>query len=56
MIVNKSHNANSAKNNSVTPIFLNVIQFYVARGTITDSLKKFSGADFFVIAEKTIIF
>jgi len=50
MVANKSHhgasNANSAKINSVTPIFLNFIQFYMKIGTILESLKKFSGADF----------
>ena len=37
---------NSAKINSVTPIFLNFIQFYMKMGAIIESLKKFSGADF----------
>ena len=50
MVVNKRHhgasNANSAKINSVTPIFLNFIQFYMKIGAIIESLKKFSGADF----------
>ena len=34
------------KINSVTPIFLNFIQFYMKTGAIIESLKKFSGADF----------
>ena len=50
MAVNRSHHGastvNSAKNNSVTPIFLYVIQFYLKNCAITESLKKFSGADF----------
>lgn len=50
MVVNKSHhgasNANSAKINSVTPIFLNFIQFYMEVEAIIESLKKISGADF----------
>ena len=50
MVLNRSHhgasNANSAKINSVTPIFLNFIQFYMKTGAIIESLKKFSGADF----------
>ena len=57
MAVNKSHHgtssANNAKNNSVTPIFLYVIQFYMEKGTITESLKKFSGADFLKLIAKT---
>ena len=32
--------------NSVTPIFLNFVQFYMKTGAIIESLKKFSGADF----------
>ena len=48
--VNNSHHeassANSAKNNSVTPIFLYVTQLYMEKGTTTESLKKISGADF----------
>ena len=50
MVVNKRHygasNANSAKINWVTPIFLSFIQFYMKMGAIIESLKKFSGADF----------
>ena len=50
MVLNKSHHggsdANSAKINTVTPIFLNFIQFYMKTGAIIESLKKFSGADF----------
>ena len=50
MVLDKSHhgasNVNSAKINSVTPIFLNFIQFYKKTGAIVESLKKFSGADF----------
>ena len=50
MVVDKSHhgasNANSAKINSVTPIFLNFIQFYMKMGAVIESLKNFSGADF----------
>ena len=59
MAVNKSHHgassANSTKNNSVTPIFLYVIQFYMEKNTITESLKKFSGVDFLKLL-KTVIF
>ena len=59
MAVNKSHHeassANSAKSNSVTPVFLYVIQFYMEKGTTTESLKKFSGADFLKLL-KTVIF
>ena len=43
------------KNNSVTPIFLYVIQFYTEKGTITESLKKFFWADFLKLL-KTVIF
>ena len=50
MVVNKIHhgasNAYSAEINSVTPIFLNFIQFYMKIGAIIESLKAFSGADF----------
>ena len=50
MVVNKSphgaSDANIAKINSVTPTFLNFIQFYMKMGAIIESLKKFSGADF----------
>ena len=59
MVVNRSHhgasNANSAKINSVIPIFLNFIQFYMRTGAIIESLKKFSGADFMLLL-KTVIF
>lgn len=48
MVVNKSHdgasNDNSAKINSVTPLFLSFIQFYMKIGAIMESLKKCSGA------------
>ena len=50
MLVKKRHhgasNANSAKINSVTPIFLDFIQFGMKMGAIIESLKKLSGADF----------
>ena len=50
MVLNKSHhgasNANSAKINAVTPIFLTFIQFYMKVGAIIEGLKKLSGADF----------
>ena len=59
MVVNKSHhgasNANSEKINSVTPIFLNFIQFYMKMREIIESSKKFSGADFMLLL-KTVIF
>ena len=59
MAVNKSQNgassANSAKINSVTPVFLYVIRFYMEKGTKTESLKKFSGADFLKLL-KVVIF
>ena len=55
---NKSHHgassAYSAKNNS-TPIFLYVIQFYMKNCTTTESLKKFSRADFLKLL-RTVIF
>ena len=51
MVLKRSHhgasNANSAKINSVTPIFLNFIQFYMkTEAIIIESLKKLSEADF----------
>ena len=59
MAVKESHHeassTNSAKNNSVIPIFLYVTQFYMEKGTTTESLKKFSGADFLKLL-KTVIF
>ena len=55
MVVNKRHheayNANSAKINSVTPIFLDFIQFGMKMGAIIESLKKILWSRFYVIAE-----
>ena len=55
MAVNKSYHgassANSAKNNSVTPIFLYVIQLYMKNCTITESLKKILWSRFSEIAK-----
>ena len=59
MVLNRSHhgasNANSAKNNSVTPIFPDFIQFYIKTAAIIESLKKFSVVDFILLL-KTVIF
>ena len=45
-------NANSAKINSVTPIFLNFIQFYMKTGAIIENLiKKILWSRFYVIAK-----
>ena len=55
MVLNKSHQGASNANSSVTPIFLNLIQFYMKTGAIIESLKKFSGADFMLLL-KTVIF
>ena len=55
MVVNKRHHeasdANSAKINSVTPIFLDFIQFGMKMGAIIESLKKILWNRFYVIAE-----
>lgn len=55
MVVTKRHhgasNANSAKINSVTPIFLNFIQFYMKMGAIIEEFKKILWNRFYVIAK-----
>ena len=59
MVLNRSHhgasNANGAKINSVTAIFLNFNPFYMKTGAITESLKKFSGADFILLLKTVIL-
>ena len=52
----QSCSENNTENNSVTPIFLNVFQFYIEWGTTDNKeLKIFSGADFLYL-QKTVIY
>ena len=59
MVLKRSHhgasNANRAKINSVTPTFLNFIQFYMKTVAIIESFKKFSGADFVIAKNRNFL-